>query len=84
MLWLKNKKMKFLLRTLTWRPVFFHYRYGAFSFGTERSFVPKDFGSSSPTLFRTLAVRGTALVNCLSIIVKPVLGGHSKIDKTKI
>lgn len=37
------------------------HRYGGFSFGTERSFVPGDFGKTSPTLFRTLAVRGTAL-----------------------
>ena len=42
---------------------FFFTRYGGFSFGTERTFVPPDFGSSSPTLFRTLAVRGTALVS---------------------
>ena len=38
------------------------HRYGAFSFGTERDFVPENFGHESPTLFRQLAVRGTAMV----------------------
>lgn len=37
-------------------------RYGAFSFGTERDYVPENFGDLSPTLFRQLAVRGTAMV----------------------
>ncbi|KAK3577511.1 hypothetical protein CHS0354_026468 [Potamilus streckersoni] len=38
------------------------HRYGAFGFGSEVSFVPDDFGQSSPTQFRRLAVRGQAIV----------------------
>ncbi|XP_052774715.1 ATP-binding cassette sub-family A member 2-like isoform X2 [Mya arenaria] len=37
------------------------HRYGAFSFGTECESVPKNFGENSPTIFRQLAVRGTAI-----------------------
>ncbi|XP_053393737.1 ATP-binding cassette sub-family A member 2-like isoform X2 [Mercenaria mercenaria] len=37
------------------------HRYGAFSFGTEREFVPENFGKGSPTVFRHVAVRGSAL-----------------------
>ncbi|XP_052239441.1 ATP-binding cassette sub-family A member 2-like isoform X2 [Dreissena polymorpha] len=37
------------------------HRYGAFSFGTELPFVPADFGENNPTVFRQLAVRGTAM-----------------------
>ncbi|CAC5402030.1 ABCA2 [Mytilus coruscus] len=36
------------------------HRYGAFSFGTNRSFIPKDFGKKSPTLFRKVAVKNAA------------------------
>jgi hypothetical protein len=44
-------------------------RYGAFSFGTERNYIPEDFGKGSPTVFRHVAVRGSALVCCLYYIV---------------
>jgi len=42
--------------------LFLAHRYGAFSFGTEAEFVPEKFGENSPTLYRQLAVRGTAIV----------------------
>lgn len=44
----------------------FYFRYGAFSFGTEREFVPENFGKGSPSVFRHVAVRGTALVRTRS------------------
>ena len=49
-----NKHMNIVL--------FLAHRYGAFSFGTEAEFVPEKFGENSPTLYRQLAVRGTAIV----------------------
>ena len=37
-------------------------RYGAFTFGLVRDFVPKDFGKDAPSIFRQLAVRKVAKV----------------------
>uniref|UniRef100_A0A2R5LDX6 ATP-binding cassette sub-family A member 2 n=1 Tax=Ornithodoros turicata TaxID=34597 RepID=A0A2R5LDX6_9ACAR len=37
-------------------------RYGAFSFGLIRDYVPKNFGKDAPALFRKIAVRSVAKV----------------------
>ncbi|XP_054722736.1 ATP-binding cassette sub-family A member 2-like [Uloborus diversus] len=37
-------------------------RYGAFSFGLLREYVPKNFGKNAPPLFRKVAVRNVAKV----------------------
>lgn len=42
--------------------IYFVFRYGAFVFGNNRSFIPKDFGKKSPPLFRKVAVKNAAQV----------------------
>ncbi|PRD32326.1 UNVERIFIED_CONTAM: ATP-binding cassette sub-family A member 2 [Trichonephila clavipes] len=41
---------------------FLFHRYGAFSFGLIRDYVPQNFGKNAPPLFRKIAVRNIAKV----------------------
>jgi hypothetical protein len=53
-------RQQFVIRILYY--IYYVFRYGAFVFGNNRSFIPKDFGKKSPPLFRKVAVKNAAQV----------------------
>jgi hypothetical protein len=61
-------RQQFVIRILYY--IYYVFRYGAFVFGNNRSFIPKDFGKKSPPLFRKVAVKNAAQVRVF--FIKPL------------
>lgn len=58
-----------------------YFRYGAFSFGLVRDYVPENFGQNAPPLFRKVAVRNVAkvLIYVFKLILVNITICHSNI-----